>query len=1184
MRPLVCALLFLLTLPVCLLGQTADGTIRGGVTDPSGAAVPGVSVAARNLGTGLVVTVKATGAGLYTVSNLPPGPYSVTAEAPGFKQFEQNGVTVQTSSTTDLNITLQLGEVTQTITVNANAHQLETTTSDVGTTVQTQLIGNLPLEVGGTPRNPVQFITLVPGFVGAVGNDPANNATDDYKLNGGQEGGTDILVDGVSISLVSPNTQQNKGVSPEAVEEFKTLQSNFSAEYGQSGDSIVSLTMKSGTNKLHGDFYEFQRNSALDANSWTNKTAGAAKSQDLQSDFGALVSGPVVLPKIYNGRDKTFFMFDYEGFRFHTGGSSVASFPNGDFLQGNLSALCTQTASFNGAGICSDPTLQLYDPTTHAAIPNDTLANDPNYKESAVMSKAFGYAPATNGNLTNNVLVQSKSAVPANMFDIKVDQNISSRQRISFGFDFDNTNNESLESIGAIYGSATPQNTRYVRLSDDFTLTPSVLNHFLVGLSRRYRGEISSSLGGGYPDKLGLTGVNNNTFPCFTFQNTPYSLASCGDSEFADNVVEFADSVGWVHGKHSFKFGGELRDMEFNVRRLTYGAGSFTFSPIQTDSTGSSSGVGGNAIASALFGDVYQGYLVYGSFSGVRYKNSDLYAQDSYRATSKLTLNYGLRYDIDIPASEAFDRFSVVDPTLANPGAGGIPGAYTYYGNGTGRNGQTRPQDIFTKAFGPRVGFAFSLDSNTVLRGGYGIFYEPLKEPSFADQDGLGFFNNETVTTSFQIDQGMPHIIPATGPLTPDGQNGNGGVVYAPANTGRPGDIQSWNLDVQRQIKSNLMIDVAYVGSKGSHLPTLNIIPNQVNPQWLSLGSELGMNVSCLTDNTCPNSIAAGVKAPWSGFSTLWGSSATVAQALRPFPQYGNFITDDNSFGYDKTGNSTYHSMQARMTKRYSSGLSYLIAYTISKNITDADSMGPGVSGFVGTGSYVGQNSYNRRAEKAVSELDTPQSLVASFFYELPMGHGKQFLNHTGPLDRVIGGWNIAGILNYSSGLPTQAYGPCAGTAAGILFGGCNTAGDDGRLIVNPGVAQTNKSGSFQPASTSFFNAAAFSVPSLTQFGDAARSLDHARGWGGENEDFVLEKSTRLIGENTKIKFRAEFFNLFNRHIYQAAGGESWATTIQSPFQAAGTPGCTGSFSCGFGAVTSASGPRTIQLGLKIEY
>jgi hypothetical protein len=1190
MKALLCTLLFVVAFPLFVRGQTADGTIRGSVTDPSGAAVPGMSITARNVATGLAVTVKTTDAGLYNISNLPPGTYSVTAEGgSGFKKFEQNGVTVQTSTTTDLNITLQLGEVSQTVTVNANAQQLETSTSDVGTTVQTSLVNNLPLEVSGVPRNPVQFITLVPGFVGQVGNNPANNATDDYKLNGGQEGGTDILVDGLTISLVSPNTQQNKGISPEAVEEFTTLQSNFSAEYGQAGDSIVSLTMKSGTNNLHGDVYEFLRNSALDANSWTNNTAGAPKNLDHQSDFGGIISGPVYLPKIYNGKDKTFFMFAFEGFRYNQGSSSATAYPPSNFLQGNFSALCTTNgATFSAQGICSNLNYQIYDPTTQTAVPNNTLSSDPNYKASAVMSKVFSYLPPTSSaGVSSNVLVVSTTKIPANMFDIKIDQNVTSEQRFSFGLDYDNTNNKTVESIGPIYGGATPQNTRYVRFSHDYTLTSSLLNHFLIGLDRRYRGEISNGLGGGYPAKLGLTGVNNNTFPCFDFEGTPYDqvLSNCGDSEFADNTVQVADAVSWIHGKHSLKFGGELRDMEFNVRRLTYGAGEFYFSPAQTSSTGNSSGMGGNAIASALFGDVYQGYLVYGNFSGIRYKNSDIYAQDSYKATSKLTLNYGLRWDIDIPASEAFDRFADIDPTLANPGAGNIPGAYVYFGNGPGRNGQTRPQNTYFKDFGPRLGFAYSIDNKTVVRGGYGIFYEPLREPSFADQDALGFFNNETITTPFEIDSGIPHIVPPSGPLTPQGQNGNAGVIMIPANSGRPGDIQSWNLDVQRQIGTNLLLDVAYVGSKGSHLPALNIIPNQVNPEYLSLGNELGMNVSCLTNGSCPNSIAAGVKAPFSNFSTLWGGSATIAQALRPFPQYGNFTQDDNSFGPDKTGNSTYHSMQARLTKRFSSGLSALVAYTISKNITDADSMGAGVSGFIGTGSYIGQNSYDRRAEKAVSELDTPQSLVASFFYELPTGHGKRYLSHAGAADRVVSGWNVSAILNYSSGWPTEPGSPCAGTGAGILFGGCNVTGADGRLIVLPG-PQTNKSGTFQPASTSFYNAAAFAIPSISQLGNEPPALDHARAWGNKNEDFVLEKRTRLGGEKADIKFRAEFFNLFNRHIYQLPAGQGFATTLATPFAPAYSPACgvSSPFSCGFGAITSASGPRNIQLGLKIDY
>jgi len=1183
MRTIGGVMLFFVILVPCALGQTTNGSIEGTVGDPSGAVVPEVPITALNLDTGLTVTVKSTDAGLYSIPNLPPGNYSITAAGvSGLKTFKQTGVSVQTATTTNLNITMQLGEVSQTVTVAANASPIQTSTSEIGTTVQSSLIATLPLEVSGTIRNPVQFITLVPGFVGNVANDPGSNSTDDYKLNGGQEGGTDILVDGVSISLVSPNTQENKGVSPEGVEEFKTLQSNFSAEYGQSGDGIVSLTMKSGTNHLHFDAYDFLRNRALDANSWNNNTAGQPKNLDTQNDFGFLVSGPVYLPKIYDGRNKTFFMFDYEGFRFHTGGSGAQSFPDEAFRGGNLSAFCT--AGFNSAGICTDPTEQIYDPISHAAIPQDTLSNDPNYTESSVMSKVFGLMPTTNGSLTNNVFQRTTSQTWANLFDIKVDQNVSERQHISAGFDYDNTNTGSVVSLGPIYGSVTPQNTRYTRFSDDYTLTPSLLNHFLAGFSRRWRGELSNGIGENWPTALGLTGVQNTTFPCIRFEDTAYDqvLNNCGDSQFADNVYEFADAISWARGKHNFKFGGEVRALQFNVRRLTTSSGEFDFKPQETSSTGTSTGVGGNSVASALFGIVDTTTLNYGSFSGVRYKDLALYGEDSYKVAPKFTLNYGLRYDLDTPATEAFNRFSVVDPTLANPGADNLPGAYTYYGTGPGRNGTTRPQDIFTKAFGPRIGIAYAINDKTVLRGGYGIFYEPLKEPSFADQDGLGFFNKESFITPLQIDQGVPHVLPTSGPFTPEGQNGQSGVIVAPANSGRPADVQSWNLDVERQINANLLADVAYVGSKGTHLPAYNILTNQSNPSWLSLGSELGMNVSCLSDGSCPNSIAAGVKVPFSSFSSLWGSSATIAQVLRPFPMYGNFNGEDQSFGPDRTGNSTYHAMQARLTKRFSQGLSALVSYTVSKNITDADSMGPGVSGFIGSGGFVGENSYDRRAEKAVSELDTPQSLAVSFFYELPVGHGKRFLNSTGALDRVISGWNVSSILTYSSGQPTAVFSNCGATAGGVLFGGCNITGAGARVNIVSGVPQTNYSGSFQPASTPFFNPAAFAAPGLA-FGDEPRALSSARTPGNKNEDFALEKDTYLWNEKAKLNFRAEFFNIFNRHIYQVPNGP-FATTIQTPFQAVGSPGCGGPFSCGFGAVTSASGPRTIQFGLKIIY
>jgi hypothetical protein len=1174
MKSFICACLLVLCVSVeSLHAQTTNGGIQGTVTDPNGAAVSGASVTSRNLDTGLTQATSTTDAGIYSLPNLPPGRYSVVVEAPGLKKYSQEGVSVLTGTTVSLDIPMQVGGVSENITVIADAGQLQTATSEIGSTVEPVLVANLPLAIGGTIRNPVEFIKLVPGFVGGVDNNPGSNSSDDFKVNGGQEGGTDILVDGVSISLVSPNTQWNKGVSTDAVDEFRVLQSNFSPEYGQSGDGIVSLTLKSGTNQVHGSVYDYFRNAGLDANSWVNNLTGSKRSVDTQNDFGGTFGGPVWVPKIYNGKNKTFFFFAYEGFRLKNGGTNFDDFPNENFRKGDFSALL--------------PTVQLYDPTTHAAIPGNILTNDPNFTPSKVMTNVFALLPPTNGGLTSNVLDHTVSSTTANLFDVKIDHAFSEKHRISGGFDYDNTKTGGSSDLGPIFGSSLPQSTRYARISDNYVFTPSLVNQALFGFSRRFRGEVANSLGQGYPAKIGLTGVNNTTFPCIKWGGTNYQVNNCGDSQFADNVFQINDAVSWIKGKHSFKFGGEIRMLQFNVRRLTQGSGEFDFSSAQTSSTGDASGLGGYSVASSLFGLSDTTALNYGNFSGVRYKDYAMYAQDTYKFNSKLTLNYGLRYDIDLPASEAFDRFSAVDPKLPNPDAGNILGAYTYFGSGTGRNGRKRPQDVYHKAFGPRVGFAYSINDKTVVRGGYGIFYESMKEGSFADQDGLGFFNRQTVNVTnggpTQIDNGITHIFPPSGPLTPGAQNNQNGVILVPADTGRPADIQTWNLDIQRQVMNNLMVSVAYVGSKGTHLPALNIIPNQVNPSFLSLGGELTMPSSCLAADTCPKSVAAGLTLPFAGFT------GNINQLLRPFPQYGNFNQEDNSFTPDRTGNSTYNAMQLQVNKRFAQGLSFLVSYTVSKNITDADSAGPGVSGFIGTNSFIGENSYNRKAEKAVSQLDTPQSLVASFFYELPVGRGKHYLNSGGLKDRIVGGWYVSTILSYHSGTPTEVYGNCPGTAGDVLFGGCNVTGAGARVNVVPGVRQTNAS-NFSPTTEPFWNPAAFTpaencAASATTcaFGNEGRSLPLARSFGGKNEDFTLGKKTRLIGEKATVDFQASFFNMFNRHIYSTPNNV-FGPSLQTPFIAAGQPGCSGPLACGFGAVTGSSGPRIIQFGLKIVY
>jgi hypothetical protein len=368
-------------------------------------------------------------------------------------------------------------------------------------------------------------------------------------------------------------------------------------------------------------------------------------------------------------------------------------------------------------------------------------------------------------------------------------------------------------------------------------------------------------------------------------------------------------------------------------------------------------------------------------------------------------------------------------------------------------------------------------------------------------------------------------------------------------------------------------------------LPALDIIPNQTNSSQLSFFStfsgDLTKNASCLTNGGCPNAVSAGVKLPYPGFA------GNIDQIFRPFPQYGDFNQEDNSFSPDRTGNSTYHAMQLQVDKRFAQGLSLLVSYTVSKNLTDADSAGPGVSGFTGTNSWIGQNSYNRGAEKAVSQLDTPQSLVVSFFYELPIGHGKRYLHEGGFVDRVAGGWYVSGVGSYKSGLPTTVYGSCGGTAGDVLFAGCHFTGI-ARVNVVPGVSETNKSSNFNPSTTSFYNAAAFSTVAPLTFGNEPRSLDHARTWGERDESLALGKKTRIFGERATIDFKAEFFHAFNRHIFKAPGG--FDSGLNSPFLPVGAKDstgkviCSGPFACGFGTVSNTSDPRAIQFGLKIEY
>ncbi|MCI0723106.1 MAG: TonB-dependent receptor [Acidobacteria bacterium] len=1120
-------------------GQSTTGQITGRITDPSGAVVQTAKVNVTNVSTGIKRESSSNEEGYYTVPLLQPGDYRIDVQQPGFKAVSRSGIKVNVDQVLRIDFIMEVGEVTETIDVTSSPPQLQSGSSDIGTTVDAATILDLPLAVGGTVRNPLEFIKLVPGFSGTINNDPGSNSTV-FKFNGGQENATDVLVDGATIQLVSPSIQMNYGVSVEGVQEFKVQTNNFGAEYGRTSAGIVNLILKSGTNRFHGTGYNFLRNRVLDANSWFNNRSGTRRPIDTQNDFGFLVSGPVL-------KDRTFFMFDYEGFRFNTGGASLRTYPTDAQKAGNFSALLPGTV--------------IYDPATCNPGPCQPFPGNiiPASRISSVSRNVLGFLPQTSTALANNVVETSQGFTKADLWTLKIDHQLTTKQKIAGSMSVADTEKGNTSNLGDISGGSLPQRTRYFRFSHDYVLSPALLNHFNYGFSRRFRQELSNGLFQDYPRRLGLNGVAQTTFPCIRWVGFGEGINNCGDSDFADNTYQLNDNLSWIKGRHTLKFGFEVRQQQFNTRRLTETSGRFQFDAPQT-SNGMS---GGHSFASFLLGQVSRGDLNLGRSQGIRFGYYAGFAQDDFKVTPKLTLNYGFRYELPVPASEAHDRFSVVDPSLPNPGAGNLLGAYTFFGEGPGRNGRKRPQDTYKKSYGPRFGFAYEWTPDTVIRGGYGIYYSALKEGSFADNDSLGFFGQAGfsspggVAPAFNWDGGFPQNFPHPPFIDPTvGNGGSNNIIIVPRDTGRPGLIQNWNLNIQRQLGKDLLLDVAYVGSKGDHLVSLLRIPNQLNPILQSKGACLSVNINQQSaDPACAGQ--ALVAKPYPSFS------GTVAQALRPFPQYGNFNQESNSFSPERGGSFTYHAMQLKLEKRFSQGLTFLASYTVSKNITNADSEAPGGAGFLGNNAFIAQNSFDPKSEKGLSQLDTPQSLVFSYTYELPVGPGKAYGNKSGAAGKLLQGWRIGAVHTYRSGIPTAAF--ACGVNTGVFaldqFTGCI------RANVVPGANQQGWSGNFDPTTDRFFNPAAFSVPANFTFGNAPRSLN-LRSFPTLNEDFTIGKRTQIT-EDVHLDFRTEFFNVFNRHIFNAPGVFAGGNRNDP---------------ASFGVVNSSSGPRIIQFGLKLNF
>ncbi|PYV42916.1 MAG: hypothetical protein DMG06_12475, partial [Acidobacteria bacterium] len=636
-------------------------------------------------------------------------------------------------------------------------------------------------------------------------------------------------------------------------------------------------------------------------------------------------------------------------------------------------------------------------------------------------------------------------------------------------------------------------------------------------------------------------------FPRINFSEIyhPYGSGG-GENTNIENGYDWVDNMTWVKSNHTFKFGIDFRKNQENMIFNGSGLGQFGFNPLETGLP--NTGGTGNAFASFLLGQVDSGRLfINNTVFGWRYRYYSTFFQDTWKVRPKLTLNYGLRYEIPIPRGEPYDRMSNFNPNLPNPEAGGIPGALEFTGTGPGQNGKSRFYPADKKEFGPRLGVAYQLRDRTVLRAGYGIYY--VGAGSVLDNGqrtayGIGYFAditrsslNNGVTPAFLLDNGFPQDFKRPPLIDPSFQNGNAANWMEPGSQNQP-YVQNWNFNVQHQLGSNMMLDVAYVGNKGTHLPSNVTTPDQVDPRWLSLGSELNANVTCLSDGTCPNSIAAGVKIPYAGFNS------SIAQALRPFPQYVAVYNE-----YELAGFSTYNALQVKFEKRFSKDFNFLVSYTAAKTL---DAAGSQLAAYFSAGA---QDAFNRKAEKSISENDIPQSLVLSYTYDLPFGKGKRFVNQGGMTDKLLGGWTFSGIQTYQSGYPLWLR--VNNTLP--LF--------NARLRPNAVVGQTkvNSTSNFDPNRDAYLNPSAWALPAPFAFGNASRTYPDMRGFPFLNEDFSIIKRT-YFGEVRNVEFRADLFNAFNRVWF--------GSNITSNFS-----------SGNFGQVSGqANNPRLIQFALRVNF
>ncbi len=1213
-------------LPILLFGQGYFGSVTGELTDSSGAVLAHASVVLTDQQKGFTFNSTSDDNGSYLFRAVPPGLYSVTATMSGFEKTVRPNIRVNVNDNVTANVTLKVGASTQTVEVQAQAKGVDTEDAQTGQVVNRRFINDLPL----ISRNVVNLTSLAPGVTDMDEQCGADCTGTNFVSNGSRGSTADILTDGASVTNSEPNggiTQATYLPSPEAVEEFKVQQTNFSAEYGFSGASVVNLITRSGTNQFHGSVYDFFRDDSLDANNWFSNRNGDPIPALRRNNYGFTFGGPLI-------KNKTFFFVDYDGYRSTGLATANAGVPTDLMRTGDFGELCaSQGGDFDTNGRCSvdggqiwDPYSGTYDGNRGGAvrirfIPFNNLATyispgSPNLPANLqpapgvagnlidpVAQKMMNLFPEPNadGSLQTNWFGSGSNRGYNDQFDVRIDHRFSEKNLISGKFSYDYSHSKGLDCFKNFTDpcAAGPgwTNAHLFAINDSHTFSPTLLLNVTLGFTRgvwhidayNSHGE-NDPLGTlGFPSYLGTNGIKGVP-SIFIDQYTPAGYTNIGTDPYGNyrlgqDTGQLSATLNKVHGEHEIKFGfdGRIHQINYLQTNAPYGFFSFNLEGSQGCPEGQDA-CGGDPMASFMMAQFTQNCA--GNDCGSKYEiqtrpattnyQYGFFLQDNWKATQKLTLNLGLRYDVTLPRTDRFNRQDWFDANVTSPLNGGSL-SYTDLVSGQPVTIPLKGGEVFASSshrtnyvtdwrdFQPRLGFAYQIVPKTVVRGGYGIYYGQSRSgvTGVVPYGGAGFNQYTNVVTTFHSDKATPYlhlndpfpnglIQPAgntLGLMNDVGFGANGPLRIASAN--RTPYEQSWSLGIERELPSNIVASLHYIGKKGTHLPFSGSAERNHLGAWVdslpAVAPNPGdpchpMSVPCL--NTQVDNPFAGIITDPN--SDLSADQISYAQLLLPYPQFTSVATEPLLIA-----NSTYHALQLVAEKRYSNGLQLLATYVWSKSIDNSSNADDNVTWL---GSFSSLQDPNRPdLERSLSTFDIPHVIQVSYSYDLPIGRGRAFLgNMPRWAELIVGGWKTSGVWRIADGRP-------------LTF----TVGDGTPLPTygtqRPNIVGTPKRNNGSDFVDNYFvDNSVFVRPENFTLGNAPRAMGNLRSPWSFTTNLSLGKQF-AIRESMNFEFRIEAQNALNHPVF-------------------GTPGTTLGDD-NFGVITStAVGPREVQLGFKFNF